>query len=69
MSASSIRMGYFENGMMENYCIEMQTLARHTVIMNRFGNATDLLNGVNFAFEIPYFSSGIMDLNGGLNLG
>lgn len=69
VSASSIRMGYFETGMMEDYGIDRQRLARQTVSMNRFGTSDDLLNAINFAFETPYFSSGVMDLNGGLSLG
>jgi NADP-dependent 3-hydroxy acid dehydrogenase YdfG len=69
VSASSIRMGYFEGGMMSDYDEDQKKKAKQTVSMNRFGNSTDLLNAINFIFDTPYVSSGVIELNGGLNLG
>lgn len=69
ISALAIRMGYFENGMMGDYPTEKQKTLRPTISFNRFGNDKDLMSAIDFAFDNPYLSSGVIDLNGGLNLG
>jgi len=69
ISSVSIRMGYFESGMMDDYETSKQATARKTIALNRFGKAEDLLAAINFAFACEYISSGVVELNGGLNLG
>ena len=69
ISALSIRMGYFGNGMMNDYDEHKQKILRSNISMNRFGNTEDLEKAIHFAFENPYLSSGVIDLNGGLNFG
>ena len=69
VSAVNIRMGYFTSGMMEDLDEEEQKKARKAVAMNRFGSADDLERAIRFALETPYLNSGVIELNGGLNLG
>lgn len=69
ISSVSIRMGYFESGMMEDYESSKQEMARKSIALNRFGTSEDLLAAINFSFACEYVSSGVIELNGGLNLG
>lgn len=69
VSSVSIRMGYFEGGMFDDYDDEAKRHARSSVSMNRLGSTDDLLASVRACFSQPYLNSGVIELNGGLNLG
>ncbi len=69
ISSVSIRMGYFEGGMFDDYDDETKKNAKRSVSMNRLGSHDDLTAALRSCFVQPYLNSGVIELNGGLNLG
>ena len=69
ISSVSIRMGYFEGGMFDDYDEHARKNATQSVSMKRLGSQTDLAAAVRSCFAQPYLNSGVVELNGGLNLG
>lgn len=69
ISTSTIRMGFFDSGMMEDYDAGQQSKAKKIISFNRLGTSTDLESVITFCLDNPYLSSGVIELNGGLNLG
>lgn len=69
ISSVSIRMGYFEGGMFDDYDEDMKKNARLSVSMNRLGSHDDLSMAIRTCLAQPYLNSGVIELNGGLNLG
>lgn len=69
ISSVSIRMGYFEGGMFDDFDEDTKKHALRSVSMNRLGCHEDLEATVRMCFTQPYLNSGVIDLNGGLNLG
>jgi NADP-dependent 3-hydroxy acid dehydrogenase YdfG len=69
ISASTIRMGFFDAGMMDDYQEEAKSKAKQSISLNRLGASSDLESAITFCLDNPYLSSGVIELNGGLNLG
>jgi 3-oxoacyl-[acyl-carrier protein] reductase len=69
VSSVNIRMGYFLSGMMDELDEDEQKDARRAIALNRFGTGDDLDRAIRFALQTPYLNSGVIELNGGLNLG
>lgn len=62
----SLRMGYFDSGMMDDYSNEMQQQVRKAASIGRLGNGEDIRAAIDFALTNPYSNAGIIELNGGL---
>lgn len=69
ISTSTIRMGFFDAGMMDDYQEEAKSKAKQSISLNRLGASSDLESAITFCLDNPYLSSGVIELNGGLNLG
>lgn len=66
ISTVSIRMGYFDSGMLTEYSEEQIKKSRKSIASGRFGNGEDLLSAIKFSLLTEYTNSGIIELNGGL---
>lgn len=66
ITGTSIRMGYFDSGMMDEYSELLQQNAKKAASIGRLGNGTDIRTAIEFAFVNDYTNSGIIELNGGL---
>lgn len=69
VSASSIRMGYFEGGIMAARQEQMRASIESKIALGHMGTGEVLAEAINFVFRQPYLSGGCLDLNGGLDLG
>jgi NAD(P)-dependent dehydrogenase (short-subunit alcohol dehydrogenase family) len=66
ITSTSIRMGYFDSGMMDEYPELQQKNANKAASIGRLGNGADIRAAIEFAFVNDYTNSGIIELNGGL---
>ena len=66
ITSASIRMGYFDSGMLDEYPELQRTKASKAASTGRFGNGTDIRAAIEFAFANDYTNSGVIELNGGL---
>ena len=62
----SIRMGYFETRMLNQYEPELKQTKLKKIGLARFGTSKDLTLSINHIIESDYINSGIIELNGGL---
>ncbi len=69
VSASTIRMGYFEGGIMAARQEQMRPAIESKIALGRMGTGEVLAETLNFVLQQPYVSGGCLDLNGGLDLG
>jgi len=69
IATTSIRMGYFDSGMIDDYDSETKRRVTRSIAMNRLGTSNDLESVIQFCFSEAYLNSGVIELNGGLNLG
>lgn len=66
ITTTSIRMGYFDGRMTKYFDNEKIESIKGNIANNKFGEATDLVDAIDFCIANPYANSGILDLNGGL---
>lgn len=69
VTASSIRMGYFEGGIMAARQEQMRAAIESKIALGRMGTGEVLSEAISFVLQQPYLSGGCLDLNGGLDLG
>lgn len=69
ISSVSIRMGFFDGKMIEEYSSEKRNNVISSISNKQLGSQADLQNTINFCFENPYLNGGTIDLNGGLTYG
>lgn len=69
ITTASIRMGYFEGGLIAGLGEErLAEITRH-VSTGRLGSGADLAGAIEFAMSAEYLNGSVIDLDGGLDLG
>ncbi len=67
ITATSIRMGYFEGGLLSEFDDErLRAITRH-VSLARLGRPSDLSDAIDFAFSSDLANGGVLELEGGLD--
>jgi NADP-dependent 3-hydroxy acid dehydrogenase YdfG len=69
VSATAIRMGFFESNMIDDYDSEKRKFVIKSVSNKKLGQQKDLTEAINFCFNNVYLNGGKIDLNGGLTYG
>ena len=63
-----IRMGFFDGKMLHELGDDYEDKISKKISLKRPGTAAELCNTINFCINNPYQNSGIIELNGGLNI-
>lgn len=63
-----IRMGAFEGRMLKNLGDKYNKKILKEISIGKFGTSKDLCETIRFCFKNPYNNSGIIELNGGLDI-
>lgn len=69
ISASTIRMGFFEGGIMATRQDQLGDTIKGKIAIGRMGSGEELAKALHFAMREPYLSGGFLEFNGGLDLG
>lgn len=69
ISATAIRMGYFEGGLLAGLDNRSLSLIRKRSSLGRLGKRNDLTSALEFVMENEYASGGIVELVGALDFG
>lgn len=63
-----IRMGAFDGRMMHALGDDYNKKINKKIALSRLGTAEELCNAIKFCIENPYQNSGILEINGGLDI-
>ena len=69
VSSTSIKMGYFDGTMLEDFTTEQIASIKRSIGCRRLGSPEDLEAAIYFCIENFYLNGGALELNGGISHG